>query len=132
MRGGLGPRFLIEAGFLIAVAVAAGLARLDAIWIIVVMAGAWLLMAAVEWGISRLRRPAAAPVAASPEPSAVEVLPVAPEPEPAPAEAPVAERSEPVPEPAPEPEVTPGPPAELGPEPAPGPPREPPPAEPPA
>ena len=46
MPGGLGPRFLIEAGFLIAVAVAAGLAQLDAIWIIVVMAGAWLLMAA--------------------------------------------------------------------------------------
>ena len=85
MPGGLGPRFLIEAGFLIAVAVAAGLARLDAIWIIVVMAGAWLLMAAIEWGISRLRRPkaAAAPAAVPIDPPAVQVL--APVPESAPA-----------------------------------------------
>src|SRR6478672_7402595 len=93
MPGGLGPRFLIEAGFLIAVAVAAGLARLDAIWIIVVMAGAWLLMAAIEWGVSRLRRPRPAAATAA-----------------VPTEAPaVPERSEPVPEPAAEPEVTPGP-----------------------
>lgn len=102
MPGGLGPRFLIEAGFLIAVAVAAGLARLDAIWIIVVMAGAWLLMAAIEWGISRIRRPsaAAAPAVVSTEPPAVQVL--TPEPEPATVVAappPVAKRTEPEPEP---------------------------------
>jgi hypothetical protein len=126
MRGGLGPRFLIEAGFLIAVAVAAGLARLDAIWIIVVMAGAWLLMAAIEWGISRLRRPraAAAPAAAPTEQPAVQVLTPMPEPEPAAvvvAPPPAAERSEPVPEPAPEPEVTPGPSAEPEAEPEPEP-----------
>jgi hypothetical protein len=136
MRGGLGPRFLIEAGFLIAVAVAAGLARLDAIWIIVVMAGAWLLMAAVEWGISHLRRrPAAEPMAAPTEPleqrrepPAVRPLTPAPEPAtvvaapahvpaPAPVPQPVAERSEPEPEPAPAPDVTPGPSPEPDPEP---------------
>src|SRR6476619_6401651 len=103
MPGGLGPRFLIEAGFLIAVAVAAGLARLDAIWIIVVMAGAWLLMAAIEWGVSRLRRPrpAAATAAVPTEAPAVPVLAPVPEREHAAvvvAPPPVAERSEPVPE----------------------------------
>ena len=126
MPGGLGPRFLIEAGFLIAVAVAAGLAQLDAIWIIVVMAGAWLLMAAIEWGVSRLRRPtpAAAPAAVPTEAPAVPVLTPVPEPEPAAvvvAPPPVAERSEPVPEPAPEPEVTPGPSPEPDAEPEPEP-----------
>src|SRR6478672_5947290 len=100
MPGGLGPRFLIEAGFLVAVAVAAGLAQLDAIWIIVVMAGAWLLMAAIEWGVSRLRRPT--PAAA---PAAV------------PTEAPPV----PVPTPVPEPEVTPGPSPEPDAEPEPEP-----------
>src|SRR5438132_13672759 len=55
MPVGLGPRFLIEAGFLVAVAVGAGFARLGTLTIILVMAGAWLLMAAVEWMISRSR-----------------------------------------------------------------------------
>src|SRR3954447_4428031 len=130
MPGGLGRRFLIEAGFLIAVAVAAGLARLDAIWIIVVMAAAWLLMAAVEWGISRVRRrPVAEPMTAPAEPleqrreppavrpltPAPEPVAVAPAPVPTP-EALVAERRDPEPEPAPEPDVTPGPSLEPEPE----------------
>ncbi len=110
MPGGLGARFLIEAGFLIAVAVAAGLARLSAVWIIVVMACAWLLMAAIEWGISRLRRrPAAEPMANPTEPleerrEPPAVLPVAATPEPAPAA--VAPALEPAPEPEPEPVET--------------------------
>src|SRR5215210_5824110 len=113
MPGGLGPRFLIEAGFLVAVAVAAGFARLGTLTIILVMAGAWLLMAAVEWVISHSRaRPAPEPMAAPAEPleqrrepPAVRTVSPAPAPEPAPVA--VAERREPEPAPAPEPEVTP-------------------------
>ena len=41
-------RFLLEAGFLILVAVAVGLADLSWVWIVVVMFGAWLLVAVVE------------------------------------------------------------------------------------
>jgi outer membrane biosynthesis protein TonB len=50
---GLGPRFVVEAAFLIAVAVAAGMLSLATPAIVAVMAGAWLLVAAVEWGLSR-------------------------------------------------------------------------------
>jgi hypothetical protein len=134
MPGGLGPRFLIEAGFLVAVAVGAGFARLGTITIILVMAGAWLLMAAVEWVISRARaRPApeamaepAEPLAQRREPPAVRTVmpPVAERPAPQPAPAP-----EPAPAPAPQPEVTPGPSLELTPEPEPEAPVEPAPPE---
>src|SRR4051812_39291306 len=98
-------RFLLEAGFLILVAAAAGLAGLDAIWIAVVMFGAWLLVALVErtGSRSRHRRPAEQEtvaeeptVEAQPEP-AVEAAPK-PDPEPAPE-----------PEPEPEPEAEPEP-----------------------
>lgn len=50
---GLGPRFVGEAAFLIAVAVAAALLSLTKPAIVGVMAGAWLLVAVVEWGLSR-------------------------------------------------------------------------------
>lgn len=53
MPGRLGPRFALEAVFLIALAVAMGLADLSATAIIVVMAVAWLLVAIVEWLASR-------------------------------------------------------------------------------
>jgi hypothetical protein len=53
MPGRLGPRFALEAGFLIVLAVAMGLADLDATAIVVVMAIAWLLVALVEWIASR-------------------------------------------------------------------------------
>ena len=53
MPGRLGPRFALEAVFLIALAVAMGLADLTATAIIVVMAVAWLLVAVVEWLASR-------------------------------------------------------------------------------
>jgi outer membrane biosynthesis protein TonB len=52
----LGPRFAIEALFLILVAVAVGLADLEAKWIVVTMAGAWLLASAVELAASRADR----------------------------------------------------------------------------
>jgi outer membrane biosynthesis protein TonB len=119
---GLGPRFLIEAGFLIAVAVAAGFARLGTVTIILVMAGAWLLMAAVEWVLSRARaRPAPEPIVAPAEaleqrrePPAVRTVPPPPA---AAAAPPFVERREPEPAPAPEPEITPGPSLEPAPEP---------------
>jgi outer membrane biosynthesis protein TonB len=116
----VGPRFLIEAAFLVAVAVGAGFARLGALTIILVMAGAWLLVASVEWMISRAKVRAAGPEAmaapAAPleearQPPAVRTVEPAPEPTLAgsPAPSPVAERGEPEPASAPEPEVSPAP-----------------------
>jgi hypothetical protein len=52
----LGPRFAIEAVFLVLVAVAVGLADLSTEGIVIVMAGAWLLAAAVEWAASTRER----------------------------------------------------------------------------
>ena len=108
-------RFLLEATFLVLIAVAAGLAGLEAVWIGVVMFGAWLLVALVERRGSRRGRASAAPPEAEPEPER-EPEPQ-PEPEPAPEATPEPEperRSElaavppppPEPEPEPEPEPT--------------------------
>jgi hypothetical protein len=44
----VGSRFLIEAGFIITVAVIAGIERLSTWWIIAVVAGAWIIVAIVE------------------------------------------------------------------------------------
>ena len=89
-------RFLLEATFLVLVAAAAGLAGLDAIWIGVVMFGAWLLVALVERTGSRRLRASAAEPEPVPEP--------APEPEPEPEAEPDPEpEAEPEPEPEPEP-----------------------------
>jgi len=44
----VGSRFIVEAGFIIAVAVIAGIERLSTGWIIAVVAGALLIVAAVE------------------------------------------------------------------------------------
>jgi len=44
----VGSRFLIEAGFIIAVAVIAGIEQLSTWWIIAVVAGAWIIVAIVE------------------------------------------------------------------------------------
>ena len=51
MQGGFGPRFALEAGFLIAVAIGAGLAELSATVIVVVMAVAWLLVCLFELAV---------------------------------------------------------------------------------
>jgi outer membrane biosynthesis protein TonB len=109
--GALGPRFLIEAGFIIAVAVVAGIERFRTTTIVLVMAAAWLAVAALELVLAWRRRAGVpstpAETAAQPEPRA-QPKPVAPQ---SPAvrvlrpEAPLAQ--EPEPEPAPEPEVTP-------------------------
>ena len=88
---GLGPRFIVEAAFLVAVAVAAAVLSLSTPAILAVMGGAWLLVAAIEWGLSRR---AAARERAAPSP-------------PTPASAPAAQAAvrEPLlePEPLPEP-----------------------------
>jgi hypothetical protein len=47
--GGPGLRFVLEAAFLILLAVAAGWAELSATTIVLVMGAAWLLVAAIEW-----------------------------------------------------------------------------------
>jgi hypothetical protein len=43
------PRIVLEGAFLLAVALLAGLADLDSVWIVVVMAAAWVLVALSEW-----------------------------------------------------------------------------------
>ena len=47
----LGPRFLVEAGFIVAVAVAAGIGQVGTWSIIGFVAGAWILVALVELGL---------------------------------------------------------------------------------
>jgi hypothetical protein len=51
VQGGFGPRFALEAGFLIAVAIGAGFAELSATAIVVVMAAAWLLVCLFELAV---------------------------------------------------------------------------------
>ena len=103
MPVGLGPRFLIEAGFIIAVAVFAGVQRYSATTIIMLVFAAWAIVAAVEVTIALVRRRRA---------TGDQYVLIGAEPEPAP---------EPDAEPEPEPEPTPKPVAE--PPPAPPPPR---------
>src|SRR5438477_8513480 len=90
MPGRLGPRFAIEALFLIALAVAAAYADLASKWIVIVMAGGWLVVALLELSADRIwaaappwRRPYYVPV--SPpraETAAAQLPPAAAEPEP--------------------------------------------------
>jgi len=51
VREGFGPRFALEAGFLIAVAIGTGVAQLSATAIVVVMAVAWLLVCLFELAV---------------------------------------------------------------------------------
>ena len=105
-----GPRFLIQAGFIIAVAVVAGIADVGTWSIIGLVAGAWIVVALVEIGLwfrhaaakrpVRAETPASPPVVVrtetvrSPEPPRIAAAPPPPEPE-----------TEPEPEPEPEPTV---------------------------
>ena len=119
----LGPRFLIQAGFIIAVAVVAGVEHLGTWAIIGLVAGAWIVVAIVEIGLwvrhaASPRRPAAPrpseperleppPAVKRPEPR-IDPMPV-PTPEPpriAAAPPPPAPEPEPETEPEPEPEPT--------------------------
>ncbi len=52
-RGPAVPRVLIEIAFLAAVALAAAIAELDPVVIVLLMAGAWVLVAVAEWIASR-------------------------------------------------------------------------------
>ena len=59
MRGG--PldltRLAVEAAFLLLVATGAGYAGLAAGWIVLAVAGAWVIVALVEWELHRRRPP---------------------------------------------------------------------------
>jgi outer membrane biosynthesis protein TonB len=117
----LGARFALEALFLVALAVGAGLADLRPLLIVLVMVAAWLLVALAEVAAERIERsplsyllPSATPAAEEepqevfgpqPEERTVVAPPLA-EPEAA-AEHPP--EPEPIPEPAPEPEPVPEP-----------------------
>jgi hypothetical protein len=99
----VGSRFWIEAGFIIAVAVIAGVERLSTWWIIAVVALAWLIVAAVEIAVwSRhvvARQQSAAMAQEEPEAPAF------------PGREPIVVRPKPLVEPRPEPaEPTPAPP----------------------
>jgi len=137
MPGRLGPRFAIEALFLIALAVGVAYADLSRKWIAIVMAGGWLIVALIELTAERIwatappwrrpdyyaapaprREPVAAPPApvaakpkpapqASPEPEPVAAAEAEPEPEAATVIEPPSERAVPEPEPEPEPEPQP-------------------------
>src|SRR5437660_5933200 len=64
---GLGPRFLIEAGFIIAVAVVAGVERFRTTTIVLVVGAAWLLVAVVEFFSALARKRVVGHKAAGPE-----------------------------------------------------------------
>jgi hypothetical protein len=85
MQGGFGPRFALETGFLIAVAIGAGVAQLSATAIVIVMAVAWLLVCLFELAVwaegprfptIRRERVVVEPVAAE-QHTAIEPAPVA-------------------------------------------------------
>ena len=121
MPGRLGPRFAIEALFLIALAVGVAYADLASKWIVLVMAGGWLVVALLELSADRIwaaappwRRPYYVPasppraeaVVATPAPSAIEPEPEA---QPEPAELERDPELEPEPAPKQEPEFEPKP-----------------------
>src|SRR5439155_1339328 len=54
MPGRLGPRFALEAAFLILLAVGAGLADLSPTAIVLVMVAAWVIVAVIEFTAERL------------------------------------------------------------------------------
>ena len=126
----VGSRFLIEAGFIIAVAVVAGIERLSTWWIIAVVASAWIIVAIVEivvWTKQVVAQQpqvveSAPPAFLPAEPVRVRVQPPLesrrepestaerePEPEPAPAPSSESPRIVAVPPPPPEPEAEPQP-----------------------
>lgn len=115
----LGPRFGLEAAFLIGVAAVAAIVELEWTAIIAVMFVAWLVVAAVEVAASRRGMTAPAP-APAPEPVAhvhvLEPVPAVPEPPPV-EEVETPEAVAPAIEPEPEPESEPEPEAEAEPEP---------------
>jgi hypothetical protein len=107
----VGSRFLIEAGFIIAVAVIAGIERLSTWWIIAVVASAWIIVAIVEivvWARQVVARQRLAPALEFSEPQQVPTF-AAPAPVRVRAQPPVETRREPERLPEPEPEAKPSP-----------------------
>jgi hypothetical protein len=106
MLGRLGPRFALEAAFLILLAVGLGLADEDWVVIVAVMGGGWALVSLIELIASRRppwmapppiesRASGSAPEPAAPQPpEAVAPLPTGPEPAPAPAFGRIGEETE--------------------------------------
>jgi hypothetical protein len=93
MVGGPALRFVLEAAFLIVLAVAAGLAELSPMAIVLVMGAAWLLVAAIEWlawrespTLTRIAREQPAPSLAETPPPLAETTPPPAETTPPPAE----------------------------------------------
>jgi type IV secretory pathway VirB10-like protein len=89
MPAALGPRFVLEAGFLILLAVVVGLADLSPALIVLVMAVGWLLVALIEYfawrqtaGFPTVQRYATAEAAPPPPPPQEEVENIAPPPPP--------------------------------------------------
>lgn len=113
-----GPRFLIEAGFIIAVAVVAGIEHVGTWSIIGLVAAAWILVALVEMGLwarhAKARRPARERLEPPPEPPVVRPPHPVPTPVRTPeppmiAAVPPPPEQKPEPEPQPEPEPEPEP-----------------------
>ena len=88
MPAAIGPRFVLEAGFLVLLAVVVGIADLDPLLIVLVMAVGWLLVSLIEYFAWRqqgaaLRRFEAAPAGVMEE-EIIEDVPPPPPPAPAP------------------------------------------------
>ena len=90
MPAAIGPRFVLEAGFLVLLAVVVGIADLDPLLIVLVMAIGWLLVSLIEYFAWRqtqgaaLRRLDAAPAPMIEEAVVDDVPPPPPPPPPAP------------------------------------------------
>jgi len=109
----VGSRFLIEAGFIIAVAVIAGVERLSTWWIIAVVASAWIIVAIVEivvWARQVVAHQPLAPALELSEPQPQMPTFAAPAPVRVRAEPPVETRREPERQPEPDPDAKPSPP----------------------
>ena len=107
----VGSRFLIEAGFIIAVAVIAGIERLSTWWIIAVVASAWIIVAIVEivvWARQVVARQPLAPALEFSEPQQAPTF-AAPAPVRVRAQPPVETRREPERLPEPDPDARPSP-----------------------
>jgi hypothetical protein len=74
MPGALGPRFALEAGFLILLAVVLGFADLGPALIILIMALAWLLVSVIEYFAWRQGPRFPARFASATQPAAAEVV----------------------------------------------------------
>jgi hypothetical protein len=99
MPAAVGPRFVLEAGFLVLLAVVVGFADLDPPLIILVMTVGWLLVSLIEYfawrqaqtpALSRFEAAAPAPVM---QEEVVEDVPPPPPPPPPPAPTPVEEET---------------------------------------